>query len=406
MSFDDNATAGETLVAGSIHSPNFASGSSGWTINRDGSAEFQNVLVRGTITGSTIIGSTIIGGTIIGGDIQSTNYVAGTSGFDLNGNTNQIEINTGFRVGGAAAANVQLSVTGGQPRILFNTAAANQTGVGALFGQAIGATPGLFLLGPTTAQGFGELAYFGASPTNPLSWAFQTSGTTLTNGVRQNILFGGSAGDLTAVTITNTNTVASAGPPLIIGDPFTPGARLFLSANEIVAANAAGALTTLHLNETVGGAARSVSNDVMRAVSSASGGAAAATIAAIGYAPLPAPVTTTVTLPCPASATVVVSWAAQIGQVAATTATDFCVLSVNIANTTQGTTPFAPTDLRAAGGTTGVAGANPTANWSRTIVASGLGLEGDNLVITLQAHVSTINHYTVQRTDLTALPSM
>lgn len=42
---------GGGLVYPSIHSPNFVPGSSGWTINKDGSAEFDNLTIRGTFQG-------------------------------------------------------------------------------------------------------------------------------------------------------------------------------------------------------------------------------------------------------------------------------------------------------------------------------------------------------------------
>jgi len=44
-----------SLVLPSIHSPNFVGGVSGWTINKDGSAEFNNLTVRGTFRGPSMI---------------------------------------------------------------------------------------------------------------------------------------------------------------------------------------------------------------------------------------------------------------------------------------------------------------------------------------------------------------
>lgn len=41
---------GNTLIRDSIHSPDYVAGISGWTINKDGSAEFNDVNVRGTFT--------------------------------------------------------------------------------------------------------------------------------------------------------------------------------------------------------------------------------------------------------------------------------------------------------------------------------------------------------------------
>lgn len=45
--FNNDVVGGTTLVRPSIHSPNYVAGVSGWSINYDGSAEFNNVVVRG-----------------------------------------------------------------------------------------------------------------------------------------------------------------------------------------------------------------------------------------------------------------------------------------------------------------------------------------------------------------------
>jgi hypothetical protein len=44
------AGGGGTLIRTNVHSPNFVSGASGWSIDQDGSAEFNNVIIRGTLT--------------------------------------------------------------------------------------------------------------------------------------------------------------------------------------------------------------------------------------------------------------------------------------------------------------------------------------------------------------------
>lgn len=51
------------VLSGNINSANFVHGSAGWSINADGSAEFQNVIGL-SFTGVTINGSTITGGVI------------------------------------------------------------------------------------------------------------------------------------------------------------------------------------------------------------------------------------------------------------------------------------------------------------------------------------------------------
>lgn len=50
MSFRNPVVGGTTLIRPAIHSPNYVSGTSGWSINRDGSAEFADLAVRGTFS--------------------------------------------------------------------------------------------------------------------------------------------------------------------------------------------------------------------------------------------------------------------------------------------------------------------------------------------------------------------
>jgi len=73
------------ITKGFIRSKDYVDGSSGWTINDDGSAQFSDVTVRGTIYAS--LGE--IGGIEIGSDyLQSDNYVGGLlgKGFKLSSN--------------------------------------------------------------------------------------------------------------------------------------------------------------------------------------------------------------------------------------------------------------------------------------------------------------------------------
>ena len=69
MPFRNSIVAGTDLVREAINSPEFVTGVSGWSINRDGSAEFNDISVRGSIT--------------ITGNAQSSNYILGTSGWQL-----------------------------------------------------------------------------------------------------------------------------------------------------------------------------------------------------------------------------------------------------------------------------------------------------------------------------------
>lgn len=63
MVFRNSVVGGTTLVRPAIKSPNYVAGVSGWSINADGTAEFNDVVVRG--------------------DLSSDNYVAGVSGWHL-----------------------------------------------------------------------------------------------------------------------------------------------------------------------------------------------------------------------------------------------------------------------------------------------------------------------------------
>lgn len=49
MPFSNPVVGGTTLVRDSIHSPLFVHNSTGWSINQDGSAEFNNALIRGGV---------------------------------------------------------------------------------------------------------------------------------------------------------------------------------------------------------------------------------------------------------------------------------------------------------------------------------------------------------------------
>lgn len=77
------------LIRAFIRSPNFVAGSSGWTINKDGSAEFNNLTVRGTFAGTNFIinasGAFFYSGTPANGNlILSISPAGGTDAF---GNT-------------------------------------------------------------------------------------------------------------------------------------------------------------------------------------------------------------------------------------------------------------------------------------------------------------------------------
>ena len=58
--FNNPIAGGDFLVRPQLQSPNFVTGVSGWSINRDGSAEFQNLLARATIILGNVSGAHIL----------------------------------------------------------------------------------------------------------------------------------------------------------------------------------------------------------------------------------------------------------------------------------------------------------------------------------------------------------
>lgn len=55
IQFDNPVTAGVVLVRSAIQSPDYATGTSGWSVNIDGSAEFNNLTIRGEFLGTQFI---------------------------------------------------------------------------------------------------------------------------------------------------------------------------------------------------------------------------------------------------------------------------------------------------------------------------------------------------------------
>src|ERR1700761_27153 len=66
MTFSNPVVGGTTLIRPAIHSPDYAAGVSGWTINADGTAEFNNVTTRGPV--------------VVNGDDQSSIRIQAPSG--------------------------------------------------------------------------------------------------------------------------------------------------------------------------------------------------------------------------------------------------------------------------------------------------------------------------------------
>jgi hypothetical protein len=124
MPFTNPVVGGTTLIRPAIHSPDYVAGVSGWSINKDGTAEFNDVNIRG--------------------DAQSDNYVAGVSGWKLdhlgNAEFNDVTIRGDF---------VATAASGNRIEMLSTTRDSQSVGEIDFYTGSVGADPGkLTCLGP------------------------------------------------------------------------------------------------------------------------------------------------------------------------------------------------------------------------------------------------------------------
>lgn len=88
MAFRNPILGGSTLLRAAIQSPNFVSGATGWSINRDGSAQFNNLTLRGTFVGADYVqnasGEFAYSGTPAAGNLIGS--IAPAAGTDAYGN--------------------------------------------------------------------------------------------------------------------------------------------------------------------------------------------------------------------------------------------------------------------------------------------------------------------------------
>jgi hypothetical protein len=99
MAFRHDVAGGQgNLIVTSLQSPDFAAGSAGWQVRKDGSAEFNNLTIRGTFFGTdyeiNAAGTFFYSAAPAAGNlIQSESNTQGQDGFGnyfLSGNTNYI----------------------------------------------------------------------------------------------------------------------------------------------------------------------------------------------------------------------------------------------------------------------------------------------------------------------------
>lgn len=127
--FENPVVGGTALRIPAIQSPNYVSGSTGWIIKIDGSAEFNNLAIRGTFSGSDFIinssGIFLYSGTPAAGNlIGAWAPVAGT---DAYGNAYP----QGLSIGNETTRQIVLKYTGTYSEVQFlaNDGHENTTGV-------------------------------------------------------------------------------------------------------------------------------------------------------------------------------------------------------------------------------------------------------------------------------------
>jgi hypothetical protein len=118
-------TALGTLIKQQIKSPNYVPGVSGWSINKSGSAEFNNLTIRGTFYGTNFIinsnGIFFYSGTPANGNLILS--LAGVAGTDTFGNVYPQGLK--FTAGGQSLV---LGILGGSPLIYAITGLPETTG--------------------------------------------------------------------------------------------------------------------------------------------------------------------------------------------------------------------------------------------------------------------------------------
>lgn len=173
---------GGALVYPALHSPNYSPGVAGWTVKKDGSAEFNNLVVRGTFNGTDFVinaaGTFVYSGTPAAGNLLAS--MAPAAGTDSFGNA---------YLSGVAAYGTALhlfaELAGGDLSLGSQNASSKITNVAVI--QLIdallnGIAPELKLTSPLTSAGNGSSLILSGESQNgaqPATWALSPGGTAL-----------------------------------------------------------------------------------------------------------------------------------------------------------------------------------------------------------------------------------
>lgn len=225
QSFPQDVVAGTQLVVPSIHSPNFITQVSGWTINLDGSAEFNNLTIRGTFSGNNFILNSS------GMFFYSPSEAAGNLIFSITPTTGTDSFGNAYLTGTTSYTNngpfySAASLDGGIMTWYKSTTEAgpwtNEAGIGFTFVNGIGGGllledtgAGTQVSGNLTVNGTLQLSVSGITDVGTLINAIVSAlsgANTSTNGLTDGTIAGSSANaGLTNGQINGTSGAASTG---------------------------------------------------------------------------------------------------------------------------------------------------------------------------------------------------
>lgn len=261
LAFD---TQGNLIIPG-VHSDNYVTGVSGWSINKDGSAEFNNVVIRnGTVVSGTNLyysGTPAFGNLVgsissaAGTDSFGNGYLAGFTVYDPGINFTQMHsgfILVGQIIGGVPDTSQasEIIISGSALDILGPTDTANGFPIRSLI-EVVSGTNGVLVPGST--EPFVRLVSNGSSVAsmtltgavtkatslgNPYAWQTPTystnwSGSTTFNGVtgEQTLRFRPDAEDNVIVQgVFKAGAVAPVNPVFMLPTAFIPKQRAKLVA--------------------------------------------------------------------------------------------------------------------------------------------------------------------------------
>jgi hypothetical protein len=273
--FPDTIVGGTALIIPAINSPNFLTGVTGWSINANGTAEFNNGIFRGNLTANSITAGSIGSSTITGSDFQQgtmeeTNVTFDTAGGRLliygtttvsstfttsgtfvvpagitslkveciGGGSGGILVHTAFNEAGsggeyACESNLAVTALGSYPYTVGSGAAGGNTSLAVAFTSAAGFSQ--FAGDAVTVYASGGYTYWdtstgntipGQSSTNTIHFNGGTGGDNTSpqnNGHNQGSGGGGSAGSASGGNnglpnnVPTSNTGGAGGPAVTGG---------------------------------------------------------------------------------------------------------------------------------------------------------------------------------------------